>query len=158
MPPETPVIEQINDALAILKSASIADLRVKWRAIFRTDPPSAFGPDLLRRSLAQHRQEQSFGGLSSVARRELERAVHSLRHKATGRIEVARRIRTGAVLVRQWRGQTFRVMVADRGFLYNGETFASLSEIARKITGTRWNGPRFFGLRIAKCSAEEQDS
>lgn len=158
MPPETPVIEQINDALAILKSAPIADLRAKWRAIFRTDPPSAFGPDLLRRSLAKHRQEQSFGGLSSVARRELERAVHSLKHKATGRIEVARRIRTGAVLVRQWQGQTFRVTVADRGFRYSGETFASLSEIARKITGTRWNGPRFFGLRIAKCSAEEQDS
>lgn len=158
MPPETPVRDQIDDALAILTSAPIADLRAKWRAVFRNDPPSAFGPDLLRRSLAQRHQEQSFGGLSRRAQRELERAIHALRHKTSGRIEVARRIKPGAVLVRQWQRQTFRVTVVDRGFSYNGETFASLSEIARKITGTRWNGPRFFGLRVAKRLAEEQES
>jgi Protein of unknown function (DUF2924) len=150
--------EQINDVLAILKSAPIADLRSEWRAIFRTEPPSAFGPDLLRRSLAQHRQERGFGGLSGRARRELERAIYTLKHKKSGRIEVARRIKIGAVLVRQWKGQTFRVTVADRGFVFNGETFASLSEIARKITGTRWNGPRFFGLRASSHLAEKQES
>jgi hypothetical protein len=143
--------EQINDVLAILKSAPIADLRSEWRAIFRTEPPSAFGPDLLRRSLAQHRQERGFGGLSG-------RAIYTLKHKKSGRIEVARRIKIGAVLVRQWKGQTFRVTVADRGFVFNGETFASLSEIARKITGTRWNGPRFFGLRASSHLAEKQES
>ncbi len=158
MPPEAPVWGQIDDALAILKSAPIADLRANWRAAFHTEPPSAFGPDLLRRSLAQHRQEQVFGGLSRRARRDLDRAIYTLKHKTSARIEVARRIKTGAVLVRQWKGQTFRVTVADRGFVYNGETFVSLSEIARKIAGTRWNGPRFFGLRVSSHLAEKEES
>ena len=158
MPPEKPIREPIDAAFAILKAAPIADLRVNWRTVFRTDPPSAFGPDLLRRSLAQHIQEQNFGGLSRSARRELERASHSLQNKTTGRIEIARRLKSGSVLVREWNGKTFRVTVADRGFVYNEENFASLSEIARKITGTRWNGPRFFGLRVSKRLAEGQES
>jgi hypothetical protein len=59
--------------------------------------------------------------------------------------------------VRQWKGQSYRVTVAERGFIYDGKMFASLSEIARKITGTRWNGPRFFGLRVTQPSAGERD-
>ena len=85
----------------------------------------------------------------SVARRELERAVHSLKHEATGRLEFARRIELGGP------GSTMEGpdLPGDGrrcGFAYDGKTFASLSEIARKITGTRWNGPRFFGLRACR--------
>jgi hypothetical protein len=66
-----------------------------------------------------------------------------------------RRIKPGAVLVRDWKGQSHRVIVLDQGFGYHDKTYTSLSEIARAITGTRWNGPRFFGLRN-ECKADAQ--
>ena len=67
--------------------------------------------------------------------------------KPSGRLELPRRIKPGSELVRTWKGKSYRVMVMADGFAYDGKTFASLSEIATVITGTRWNGPRFFGLR-----------
>jgi Protein of unknown function (DUF2924) len=70
-----------------------------------------------------------------------------------GRLELPRRIKPGSELVRTWKGKTYRVMVMADGFAYDGETFASLSEIASEITGTNWNGPRFFGLRPASNKA-----
>jgi len=151
MPPERALQKQIDDELAILRSAPIAVLRAKWRGVFQSDPPSAFGPDLLRRSLAQRYQERQFGGLTRSAQRDLERTIRAL-HEKPGRIEVARPIKGGAVLVRQWKGHSYRVTVGKGGFVYNGETFVSLSEIARKITGTRWNG-----LRVARPSERERD-
>jgi Protein of unknown function (DUF2924) len=69
--------------------------------------------------------------------------------KPNGRIELPRRIKPGSELVRTWKGKSYRVIVMADGFAHDGKTFASLSEIASEITGTRWNGPRFFGLRSA---------
>jgi hypothetical protein len=70
--------------------------------------------------------------------------------KSNGRIVLPRRIKPGAILVRQWKGQSHRVTVLEDGFAYQGKPYESLSEIARLITGTRWNGPKFFGLRATK--------
>ena len=67
--------------------------------------------------------------------------------KPNGRLELPRRIKPGSELVRTWKGKSYRVIVMADGFAYDGERFASLSEIASEITGTKWNGPRFFGLR-----------
>jgi Protein of unknown function (DUF2924) len=67
--------------------------------------------------------------------------------KPDGRLELPRRIKPGSELVRTWRGKSYRVTVMADGFTYDGESFAILSEIASTITGTNWNGPRFFGLR-----------
>jgi hypothetical protein len=67
--------------------------------------------------------------------------------KPNGKIVLPRRIKPGSVLVREWKGKSHRVMVLAEGFAYDGETYSNLSEIAVLITGTRWNGPRFFGLR-----------
>jgi hypothetical protein len=67
--------------------------------------------------------------------------------KPTGKIVLPRRIKPGSVLVREWKGRSHRVMVLADGFAYDGKTFGNLSEIAGLITGTKWNGPRFFGLR-----------
>jgi DUF2924 family protein len=67
--------------------------------------------------------------------------------KPSGRLELPRRIKPGSELVRTWKGKSYRVTVMTEGFAYDGKPFASLSEIASKITGTNWNGPRFFGLR-----------
>jgi hypothetical protein len=132
-----------------LPTTPIADLRRRYRALFRTEPPKAFGPDLLKRSIAQHIQEKAYGGLSAPCRRLLDQLVKATMAKPNGRLELPRRIKPGSELLRTWKGKTYRVMVMANGFAHNGRTFASLSEIASDITGTKWNGPRFFGLRTA---------
>jgi Protein of unknown function (DUF2924) len=137
----------VDAELDRLPTAPIADLRNRYRELFRTDPPKAFGPDLLRRSIAHRIQEKAYGGLSGPARRLLDQLVKAAMAKPNGRLELPRRIKPGSELVRTWKGRSYRVMVMADGFAYDGKTFASLSEIATVITGTRWNGPRFFGLR-----------
>jgi hypothetical protein len=139
-----PVVEAELDRLA---TTPIADLRKRYRELFRTEPPKAFGPDLLRRSIAHRIQEKAYGGLSASTRRLLDQLVKAAMARPDGRLELPRRIKPGSELVRTWKGKSYRVMVMADGFAYDGKTFASLSEIASEITGTRWNGPRFFGLR-----------
>jgi len=147
MPDETPAPDQIARELALLAQSPIAVLRARWRGEFRADPPPAFGPDLLRRSLAYKLQEQAYGKLLEATRCEIDRLVAALERNPTARAPLPRRIKPGSVLVRDWKGQNHRVTVLDQGFGYHDNTYTSLSEIAREITGTRWNGPRFFGLR-----------
>jgi hypothetical protein len=132
-----------------LPKMPIADLRKRYRELFQTEPPRAFGPDLLRRSIAQRIQEKTYGGLSDSTRRLLDQLVKAATAKPTGRLVLPRRIKPGSELVRTWKGKSYRVTVLADGFAHDGKTFASLSEIASEITGTRWNGPRFFGLRSA---------
>ena len=132
-----------------LPAMSIAELRKRFRELFRAEPPNAFGPDLLRRSIAHTIQEKAYGGLPSPARRLLDQLVKAASAKPNGRLELPQRIKPGSELVRTWNGKTYRVVVMADGFAYGGKTSASLSEIAAAITGTKWNGPRFFGLRPA---------
>jgi hypothetical protein len=136
----------VEDELDRLPTTPIADLRKRYRELFRTEPPKAFGPDLLRRSIAHRVQEKAYGGLSVQTRRLLDHLVKAAIAKPNGRLELPRRIKPGSELVRTWKGKSYRVMVMADGFAHDGKTFASLSEIASAITGTRWNGPRFFGL------------
>jgi Protein of unknown function (DUF2924) len=130
-----------------LPKMPIADLRNRYRELFRTEPPKAFGPDLLRRSIAHRIQERIYGGLPRTTQRLLDQLVKAAAAKPNGRLELPRRIKPGSELVRTWNGKTYRVMVTADGFAHDGKTFSSLSEIASDITGTNWNGPRFFGLR-----------
>lgn len=146
MPPESP-LPAIERELAVLAQSPIAVLRARWRGEFRCDPPAAFGPDLLRRSLAYKLQEDAYGGLSTATRRELDRLAAAIEKNPSARLALPRRIRPGCVLVRDWKGKSHRITVLARGYHYDDSTYQSLSEIARAITGTRWNGPRFFGLR-----------
>jgi hypothetical protein len=151
VPVETPaLLTPIERELAQLAQSTIAVLRARWRAEFRAAPPPAFGPDLLRRSLAYKLQEDAFGKLSTATQRELDRLVAQIEKNPTARLQLPRRIKPGSVLVRDWQGKTHRVTILVRGFEYGERTYQSLSEIARLITGTRWNGPRFFGLREEK--------
>jgi hypothetical protein len=136
-----------------LPTARIADLRTRYRELFRAEPPKAFGPDLLRRSIAHRIQEKAYGGLSRAAQRVLDHLVRQALTKPNGRLQLPRRIKPGCELVRVWKGKSYRVVVVADGFAYDGKTFANLSEIASAITGTRWNGPRFFGLRPASSEA-----
>ena len=139
----------VEAELERLTTTPIVELRKRYQGLFRTDPPKAFGPDLLRRSIAHRIQEVAYGGLSAPTRRLLDQLVKSATAKPNGRLELPRRIKPGSELVRTWKKRTYRVMVMADGFAYGGKTFAGLSEIASEITGTRWNGPRFFGLRSA---------
>ena len=132
-----------------LPTTPIVELRKRYRELFRTEPPKAFGPDLLRRSIAHRIQEKAYGDFSVSTRRLLDHLVKAAMAKPNGRLELPRRIKPGSELVRTWKGKTYRVMVMSDGFAHEGNTFTSLSEIASEITGTRWNGPRFFGLRSA---------
>jgi len=139
----------IEAELERLHSMPIVELRVLWRSKFKSDPPKAFGPDLLRRSLAYKIQEDAYGGLDRTTARLLKGLMAQFA-KGNGRIALPRRIKPGAILVRQWKGQIHRVTVLEHGFAYQSKPYESLSQIARLITGTRWNGPKFFGLRAAK--------
>lgn len=129
-----------------ISALRIRDLRKRWLNLFHSEPPSAFGPDLLRRAIAHRLQENAFGGLTTTTARYLNQLL-AQSAKGNGKITVPRHVKPGAILVRGWKGQTHRVTVLDSGFAFEGKTYASLSEVARLITGARWNGPRFFGLR-----------
>jgi len=150
--PTDPAIEAELDQLATMP---IVQLRVRYRELFRTDPPKAFGPDLLRRSIAQRIQEKAYGSLSRSAQRLLDQMMKAYSAKPNGKIVLPRRIKPGSVLIREWKGRSHRVMVLADGFAYDGKTFGNLSEIAVLITGTRWNGPRFFGLRTKTQETDE---
>ena len=149
--PTDPAVEDELDRLATMP---IAQLRVRYREEFRNDPPTAFGPDLLRRSIAHRIQEKAYGGLSRSTQRLLDQLMKAYAAKPDGKIVLPRRIKPGSVLVRAWKGKSHRVTVLADGFVYDGNTYSNLSEIAVLITGTRWNGPRFFGLR---SKAQEDD-
>ena len=145
--PAKPVDPAVEDELDRLVAMPIVQLRPRYRQVFRTDPPKAFGPDLLRRSIAHCIQEKAYGGLSRSTQRLLDQLMKAYAAKSNSKIVLPRRIKPGAVLIREWKGQSYRVIVLADGFAYDGKTFGNLSEIAVLITGTRWNGPRFFGLR-----------
>ena len=130
----------LETALASLPDLSSDAARAAYRKLYRRSPPAAFSRDLLIRAVAYRLQEQIRGGLSPETKLLLDRL-------ARGKAQAARWIKPGSTLVRSWGGQTHQVVVTAEGFLWNGSVHASLSEIARRITGTRWNGPRFFGLR-----------
>jgi hypothetical protein len=153
-PPKMAADPAVEAELGRLPTTTIADLRVRYRELYRAEPPKAFGPDLLRRSIAHRIQEKAYGALSSSTRRLLDQLVKAAMAKPNGRLELPRRIKPGSELVRTWKRKSYRVMVMADGFAYEGETFASLSEIATEITGTRWNGPRFFGLRSAASKGD----
>jgi hypothetical protein len=148
-PAEARTDRAVETELRGLPTKPVADLRKRYSELFRTGPPKAFGPDLLRRSIAHRIQEKAYGGLSASTRRLVNQLVKAAMAKPNGRLELPRRIKPGSELVRTWNGKTYRVTVTTDGFAYGGKTFASLSEIAFEITGTKWNGPRFFGLRSA---------
>jgi hypothetical protein len=141
-----PAAPSLDDRVARLVGMPIAQLRELWQAEFKSSPPRAFGPDLLRRSIAYKIQEDAYGGLDRTTARLLNQLIAQI-SKNKGKLVVPRRIKPGAVLVRDWKGSSHRVTVSDKGFTYEGQHYDNLSEIARLITGTRWNGPRFFGLR-----------
>ena len=128
--------------LLALPTLGRARLRERWRELFKVAPPISFTPDLLARGIAWRLQEKASGGLRASARRLLSDEGRGFHRQRTARLS----LRPGNRLVRRWRGRTYVVEVTDHGLVYDGECFNSLSVIASNITGTRWSGPKFFGL------------
>lgn len=135
----------IESALAELQGAKVDALRERWQVWLAEEPPPCQSGRVLRLLLAARLQEARFGGLSSVARRHL-RDVANPRRSGKSVTPGPLALKRGVVLVREWKGVVHRVHVLDRGFAHEGVVYESLSEAARVITGTRWSGPRFFGL------------
>ena len=126
---------------------TIDELKEVWRLKAKDAPPPALSKDLLARLLAHRLQEDVLGGLDPRLRKALLLA-------GTGGKAPARRIKVGSVVVRQYQGKLHEVLVVPDGFCWQGQTYPSLSTIARKITGVSWNGPRFFGLRGGAAEAD----
>lgn len=137
---------ELDQQVENLRRMSRQQLKDRWRSLYKTAPPAAFTPDLLARGIAWRLQEKELGGLSSEARRLLGAGRAGAGGLAKRHAASRPALRPGNRLVRRWRGRTYIVEVGEDGLLYDGEHFSSLSVIAGKITGTRWSGPKFFGL------------
>jgi hypothetical protein len=136
------------------------ELRALWSQELSERPPATLGRDILALAIAYARQERRQGGLSKPVTRELDRLFYqTLRRDRTAKAAAPMALlpRSGTILVREWQGTSHHVTVVDGGFLWNGKTYRSLSGIARAITGTSWNGPRFFGLRDGDGKTPERD-
>lgn len=123
-------------------------LRAEWQRLYRAIPSPRLSKDMLIRGVAYRRQEQVQGGLRPAAKRRLVAWTSKLANgdASTAATPSVTQLKPGSVLVRAWRGQTHSVRVLDDGFDYRGERHTSLSQIATRITGAHWSGPRFFGL------------
>lgn len=133
--------------IAVLATETRTELISRWRALYRSEPPRRISRDLLTRALAYRIQEQALGGLKPSTRRLLARvAADASAHRPIETTPASSPV-PGTVLLRQWQGKEHRVIVRERGVEYRGRLYKSLSEIARRITGSKWSGPLFFGLK-----------
>ncbi len=134
----TELERRIEAEVKALAAMNLEELRAVWRSRYGA-PPKMRSPQLLRLNLAWRIQADAFGGLDAETRRRLRRGGAGA--------SAADRLQPGVRLMREWKGVPHEVVVEEGGFRYDGRVWKSLSEIARHISGSRWNGPRFFGLR-----------
>ena len=137
----------IAGALARLSALTIFELRGEWRRLHRMPPPMRLSRDLLIRGIIYKLQERAYGGLSLATARKLEQANADPMSRGAAKPAPPISLRPGTRLVREWRGVTHTVLIHADGIEWRGQRYRSLSLVARKITGARWSGPRFFGLR-----------
>ena len=138
--------------LAALPEMTTADLRAEWRRLYRGNPPKRIGRHLLELGVAWKLQERVRGGLGAATKRRLAALAKTMDENGDLAKTRAVRLKPGAKLVREWRGETHDVLVLEDGFQWRGRRWRSLSAIAHEFSGTHWSGPRFFGLR-AKAEA-----
>ena len=148
--PAVPDRASLDNEIARLRGLNVGELRARWQMVFRRRAPPHLPRHLLFRILAYRLQADRLGELEADTRRLLDR-IGSRASEETGRLVAdLNRSRTelkpGTLLTREWDGHLQRVMVLADGFSWNGKLYPSLSKVALAMTGTRWSGPRFFGL------------
>jgi hypothetical protein len=146
----TAVRHSLDLTLGDLKRLSRAELRALWTQELGDKAPATLGRDVLALAIAYGRQERLYGGLARPVANELDRLLDRVLREGGTKRRAARITplpRKGTVLVREWQGTPHQVTVVNDGFIWERQTYRSLSSIAHAITGTKWNGPRFFGMR-----------
>ena len=140
-----PDLAELDCEIAGLVDRSTQELRRAWRTLHHTGPPLGLSRDLMIRGLADELQQRTHGGPSRALQRRL-RILAADFEKGALSFDPGKVLKTGATLVRQWRGHTHTVLVHEDGFEYKGRRYRSLTVIAEQITGVHWSGPRFFGV------------
>ena len=140
--PETPLARQI----AALFDLTLEELKTRWRSLYRCATPRRSSKQLLISGIAYRIQERALGGLKPSVVRQLER-MSEREHEVSEDPPPSVIPAANTVLIRDWHGTGHQVTILDRGVLYNKKNYRSLSQVAREITGSRWSGPLFFGLR-----------
>lgn len=135
--------DKLQRELIDLAGASRDELIGHWRRLTKREPPPYASIEFLRRAAAYAMQESEFGGLPQSVKRHLQAAA---RGEALTKPIGSVHIKPGARLLREWHGTTHEVIVTDKGFVWDGHTYKSLSAVAQAISGAKWNGPRFFGI------------
>jgi hypothetical protein len=161
--------ESLKSDIERLKTLDVEALHSEWRTLHGKRAPKSLPKSLLVKAIAYRLQALAFGDLDPQTLRVLEAYAAKGEGRWKGRVRADRlsgtsssssgpHIKPGCVLVREWAGEIHRVTVVEVGFAWNGRTYRSLSEVARAITGTRWNGPRFFGLDRNRASKDSSDN
>lgn len=144
--------EAIEAEIDRIRSLGLDALRARWRVMFGAVPSKGLTKDLIARMITYRIQEEAFGGLDRATIKLLD----GLARGQKSATEFKRRLKPGTVLVREYQGERHTVTIVPDGYVWRETTYSSLSTIARAITGTKWNGPRFFGLRVAAPNNDDE--
>jgi len=136
-----------REAHSRLAELDLGKLRQQWRTLYKAEASPHLSRELLVRAVAHRVQELALGGLRPEPRRQLLRIAQQFKESGEATIRARPELKPGTRLVREWQGRTYEVLVLDGGFSWQNTRYRSLSAIARKITGTAWSGPLFFGLK-----------
>ena len=138
----------VSAQIAKLPSFTRQQLLDLWLKLYGRAAPPGIRRELMIPFLGYRIQERAYGGLKAATRAQLLRIAHALENPTSTTEWFSKpKIKPGTRILRQWRGETHEIMVTESGYEYRAASYHSLSEIARKITGTRWSGPAFFGLK-----------
>ena len=139
--------EKLTGEIGALHSLDVEQLKARWRTLYQTQAPTRFSRELLLRAVAYRLQERALGGLKPATRRVLQRVAAAAHARRPLKLKPLRRLEAGAVLIREWGGVKYKVVVLENGFSFRSQRYGSLSAVARQITGSHWSGPLFFGLK-----------
>jgi hypothetical protein len=136
-----------REALSRLRELDLGKLRQQWRVLYKAEASPHLSRELLVRAVAYRMQEVAFGGLRPKPQRRLRQIAQQFKQTGEATTRARPELKPGTRLVREWQGRTYEVLVLDGGFSWQDTHHRSLSALARKITGTAWSGPLFFGLK-----------
>ena len=142
-----------REALARLPELNLGELRREWRTLYKTEASPHLSRELLVQAVAYRMQEVALGRLRPGPQRQLRQIAQQFKQNGAANTPPRPELRPGTRLVREWQGRTYEVLVLDDGFSWQDTHHRSLSALARKITGTAWSGPLFFGLKPNRTAA-----